>query len=228
MSLARMSAGSGYRYLLRHTAVGDTERAPRKSLTSYYAASGNPTRALARHRLSRPVRRPPRANAATWRGRDRRSDGRPLRPRAQSRPPASSLAGLTRSTRAPRTGSPRRLPGVPTRWPPQRGPQQSWRSGAGESRPVAVGGCRVRPDLHSAEVDQRAVAIGDEAVQAAVAEAHRDATGRPRVDQERLLFTRTGTNSCMQVDTHGMIAAAFDHYGSRSGTRTCTPKWSSP
>lgn len=42
MSLARLSAGSGYRYLLRHTACGDACRETGMALTAYYAASGYP------------------------------------------------------------------------------------------------------------------------------------------------------------------------------------------
>lgn len=42
MSLARLSAGAGYRYLLRHIACGDACREPRMQLTAYYAASGYP------------------------------------------------------------------------------------------------------------------------------------------------------------------------------------------
>lgn len=41
MSLARLSAGSGYRYLIRHTAAGDATRAPEASSVDYYAATGN-------------------------------------------------------------------------------------------------------------------------------------------------------------------------------------------
>jgi len=37
-----MSVGSGYRYLLPHTATGDVPRAAGESLTAYHAASGNP------------------------------------------------------------------------------------------------------------------------------------------------------------------------------------------
>jgi hypothetical protein len=42
MSLARLSAGAGYRYLLRHTACGDVERDVGTPLTAYYTASGYP------------------------------------------------------------------------------------------------------------------------------------------------------------------------------------------
>jgi conjugative relaxase-like TrwC/TraI family protein len=42
MSMARLSAGAGYRYLLRHTAAGDAARPPSTSLVDYYAATGCP------------------------------------------------------------------------------------------------------------------------------------------------------------------------------------------
>lgn len=42
MSISRLSAGAGYRYLLKNIAVGDVALAPRERLTTYYAASGNP------------------------------------------------------------------------------------------------------------------------------------------------------------------------------------------
>jgi TrwC relaxase len=42
MSLHRLSAGAGYRYLIKHTACGDVARDARSSLTAYYASSGYP------------------------------------------------------------------------------------------------------------------------------------------------------------------------------------------
>jgi conjugative relaxase-like TrwC/TraI family protein len=42
MSMARLSAGAGYRYLLRHTAAGDAARSQSTSLVDYYAATGYP------------------------------------------------------------------------------------------------------------------------------------------------------------------------------------------
>jgi hypothetical protein len=42
MSIARLSAGAGYRYLLRHTAAGDAARPQSTSLVDYYAATGYP------------------------------------------------------------------------------------------------------------------------------------------------------------------------------------------
>ena len=42
MTFAKISAGSGYLYLIRHTALGDAEPAGRRDAASYYAAQGNP------------------------------------------------------------------------------------------------------------------------------------------------------------------------------------------
>jgi len=42
MSMHRLSAGSGFRYLLRHIACGDLQRSAAEPLTSYYAAHGYP------------------------------------------------------------------------------------------------------------------------------------------------------------------------------------------
>ena len=41
-SLHRLSAGAGYRYLIKHTACGDAAREAGTPLTAYYAASGYP------------------------------------------------------------------------------------------------------------------------------------------------------------------------------------------
>jgi conjugative relaxase-like TrwC/TraI family protein len=42
MSMARLSAGAGYRYLLRHTAAGDAARPQATPLVDYYASTGYP------------------------------------------------------------------------------------------------------------------------------------------------------------------------------------------
>lgn len=44
MSMARLSAGAGYGYLLRHTAAGDAVRPGSTPLAEYYAATGYPPR----------------------------------------------------------------------------------------------------------------------------------------------------------------------------------------
>ena len=42
MSLHRLSAGAGYKYLLNSTASGDCDRTGATPLTAYYTESGNP------------------------------------------------------------------------------------------------------------------------------------------------------------------------------------------
>jgi hypothetical protein len=42
MTFAKISAGTGYLYLVRHTALGDAEPAGERDAASYYAAQGNP------------------------------------------------------------------------------------------------------------------------------------------------------------------------------------------
>ena len=42
VSIKKMSAGDGYRYLLRTVAVGDGDRSLSTPLTRYYAETGSP------------------------------------------------------------------------------------------------------------------------------------------------------------------------------------------
>ncbi len=42
MTMHRLTAGSGYQYLMRSTASGDCDRPAASDLTTYYTASGNP------------------------------------------------------------------------------------------------------------------------------------------------------------------------------------------
>jgi len=61
-------------------------------------------------------------------------------------------------------------------------------------------------------------ALADPRSQAAVAEAHRAAVHDALAFlQARALFTRTGAGGCAQVPTRGMLAAAFDHWDTRTG-----------
>jgi hypothetical protein len=41
MTFAKISAGTGYLYLVRHTALGDAEPTAERDAASYYAAQGN-------------------------------------------------------------------------------------------------------------------------------------------------------------------------------------------
>jgi len=61
-------------------------------------------------------------------------------------------------------------------------------------------------------------ALADDATRAAVLAGHRAAVEQSlALLTETALFTRTGTRSCAQVTTRGPIAAAFDHWDTRTG-----------
>ena len=61
-------------------------------------------------------------------------------------------------------------------------------------------------------------ALADPKTQAAVVAAHRAAVDEALAFvEDRALFTRVGQRSCAQVPTRGMIAAAFDHWDTRTG-----------
>jgi len=61
-------------------------------------------------------------------------------------------------------------------------------------------------------------ALGDETTQRAVVDAHRDAvTAVLGLVEQRFLHTRVGAQGCAQVATRGMLAAAFDHWDTRTG-----------
>ncbi|MBA3741492.1 MAG: relaxase domain-containing protein [Sporichthya sp.] len=215
MSLARLSAGSGYRYLLKHTACGDCARDAGTSLTSYYAESGYPAgrwfgSGLAGlnggRGLTAGTAVTEEAMAALYgRGHD----------------PVSGAA-LGRAYPTYRTADDRiadavnRLPETLT------GAERQAATDAIETRerarPVkaAVAGF----DLTFTAPKSASVlwALGDPGTQQAIADAHRDAvTSVLSLIEDRFLHTRTGAHSCAQVATRGMLAAGFEHWDTRTG-----------
>ncbi len=220
MSLARMSSGSGYRYLLRSTASADVPRAVGESLTAYYAASGNPP--------------------GRWLGRGLASllvdgtDGAASLV-AGAVVTEAAMAALYGEGRHPVTGEqlgrpyPRYVPSAQRIAEAVAGLPKSLTQAA---RAAAVMAIEARVE---ASPSRRAVAgfdltftvpksasvlwaLGDDRVQAAVVEAHREATAAVLgLIEDRFLFTRTGSGSTVRVATAGMVAAAFDHFDSRAG-----------
>jgi conjugative relaxase-like TrwC/TraI family protein len=215
MSLARLSAGSGYRYLLKHTACGDCARESGTSLTSYYAASGYPAgRWLgsglagldATNGLAVGTAVTEDAMAALFGRGQNPVDGGPL-----------GRAYPTYRTAEERIAEAvRRLPGT------LAGPGRQAAVEAIErrerARPVrsAVAGF----DLTFTMPKSASVlwALGDPDVQQAVVLAHRDAVDAVlRLVEDRFLHTRVGAHSCAQVATRGAVAAAFEHWDTRTG-----------
>src|SRR5665647_735964 len=215
MSMHRLTAGAGYQYLLRHTASGDTDRVGPDGLTGYYAQSGNPPGRWLGSGLagldgdagitqSTVVTEDAMARLF-GQGNDPVS-GAPLgRPYPTFRPAAERIA--TAVAQLPATmGALERQSAIDT----------ITRVELAKPTRAAVAGF----DLTFTVPKSASVlwALADDATRAAVLAGHRAA-----VDQslallaETALFTRTGTRSCAQVTTRGPIAAAFDHWDTRTG-----------
>ncbi|MBA3741817.1 MobF family relaxase [Sporichthya sp.] len=215
MSLARLSAGSGYRYLLRHTACGDACREAGTPLTAYYAASGYPAGRWvgaglagvdAGHGLAAGTLVTEEAMGALYgAGRDPVSGkalglGYPAYRSADERI-AEALAQLPDSLADG-----------------EREAQGAEIEKVERARPVraAVAGF----DLTFTVPKSASVlwALGDETVQLAIVDAHREAvTAVLALVEERFLHTRVGAQGCAQVAARGMLAAEFEHWDTRTG-----------
>jgi conjugative relaxase-like TrwC/TraI family protein len=259
MSMSRLSAGAGYRYLLKNIARGDIDFGPRLLLTptAYYAATGNPpgrwlgtglaglmpgelellaprpTKALPPGALQRPAPRAPEAL----------TPGTPeaiVPPAPEALVPGAvvteeAMAALYGSGHNPLTGEQLGRPCPTYKKPEDRIAEAIAGLPAELSEPArhaAIAAIQARVeaaparsavagfDLTFTAPKSASIlwALGDETVQDAVVEAHREALDAVlELIEDRFLFTRTGTNSCMQVETRGLIAAAFDHYDTRTG-----------
>lgn len=215
MSLARLSAGSGYKYLLRHTACGDACREPGTPLTAYYAASGYPAgrwlgaglpgvyggRGMAVGSVVTEE-----AMAALYGCGHDPVNGKPL----------GSTYPNYRSADERITEALAELPD--TLADDERAARRAEIETVERGRPVpaAVAGF----DLTFTVPKSASVlwALGDEATQLAVVDAHREALAAVLdLVEHRFLHTRVGAQGCAQVATRGMIAAAFDHWDTRTG-----------
>ena len=214
LSIHRLSAGDGFRYLLRHTASHDVNRSAASSLTSYYAASGYPPgrwlgsglAGVAGGRLA-----PGDEVTETQMG---NLYGRGLDP--------VTGAALGRAYRVYRTRAERvadRTAGLDQSLSERQRAAAVTRIEAEERRrrvPNAVAGF----DLTFSPVKSVSAlwAIADKQQQAQIVEAHHEALNDIVVLMEReVAFTRTGAGGVAQLDTRGLIAAAFDHWDSRAG-----------
>ena len=216
MSIARLSAGAGYQYLIRHTACGDVPRHPSQSLTAYYAESGYPP--------------------GTWWGAGLKGlgddDDRVL---AGSVVTEDAMARLFGAGRDPATDTPLGRPYPVFRSTSQRiadavaalpaGLDDGQRAAAIDAVRRSESGRRTRGavagfDLTFSARKSASVLWGlsDPATQAIVLEAHRAAVRDTiALIEDRAVFTRVGARSCAQVPTRGMIAAVFDHWDTRLG-----------
>jgi conjugative relaxase-like TrwC/TraI family protein len=215
MSMHRLTAGAGYQYLLRHTASGDTDRVGPDGLSGYYTESGNPPGRWMGSGLpgldggagivQDAVVTEDAMARLFGQGHDPVS-GEPLGRAYPTFTPASERIATAVAQLPAMMGALERQGAVDT----------ITRVELAKPTRAAVAGF----DLTFTVPKSASVlwALADDATRAAVLAGHRAA-----VDQslallaETALFTRTGTRSCAQVTTRGPIAAAFDHWDTRTG-----------
>ncbi|WP_448390553.1 MobF family relaxase [Microbacterium aurum] len=196
-----MSAGDGYKYLLRAVAAADGERSLSTPLTRYYAEAGTPP--------------------GLWLG-----SGMPAladgRIQAGSRVSEAQLELLLGMGRDPGTGAPlgRAYPEYAASDSGPNGAHSPGSTTSQQPRRRAVAGYDFTFSLpKSASV---LWAIADADVQAKIADAHHNAIDDVLAFMEReLAATRAGEagrgGAVAQVEVTGLIAAAFDHFDSRAG-----------
>jgi conjugative relaxase-like TrwC/TraI family protein len=214
LSIHRLSAGDGYKYLIKHIASADVDRRMATPLTAYYVANGYPPGRWAGSGLPGLGKGEIKAGdevteeqMAALFGRaqdpvDGKQLGRPFRvyrsldERIEARI-ADLPADLNEENRAAAIAEVRRT----------------------ESRVrarQAVAGF----DLTFSPVKSVSAlwATADVGVKEQVAAAHYDAVNDVLdLIQDQAIFTRTGDGGIAQIDTRGAIATAFDHWDTRSG-----------
>ncbi len=218
VSMRVMSAGDGYKYLLRTVAAADGDRSLSTPLTRYYAEAGNP-----------PGRWLGAGVAALGRGEV--SQGAEV-----SEAQLQLLIGMGRD---PITGEPlgRAYPEYRSAseraaervkdLDPGLGPVERGNAVAAIEAEEAARGTRraVAGFDYTFSIPKSASvlwAVADAGVQALVAQAHHAAVAEMVAFIEReVAATRVGATgpdgAAAQVDVSGVIATAFDHYDSRAG-----------
>jgi conjugative relaxase-like TrwC/TraI family protein len=197
VSMRVMSAGEGYKYLLRTVAAGDGQRSLSTPLTRYYSAKGTPPGRWMGSGLS-------------GLGAGRIHEGAEVTEDQLRR-----LIGLGRD---PVNGA-----SLGRAYPEYQGPANPAPSGSAQeivARRRAVAGYDFTFSIpKSASV---LWGVADAATQARIVDAHHVAVSEVVAYMEReVAATRTGTTAfdgaVAQVDVTGLIATAFDHFDSRAG-----------
>ncbi|MBN9610880.1 MAG: relaxase domain-containing protein [Actinobacteria bacterium] len=214
MSLSRMSAGSGFEYLMRHTARGD---APERStaMTRYYVAAGYP--------------------AGVWLGAGLAgvNDGAGLV--VGSVVTEEQMAHLFGAGHDPATGTPLGREYPASARPADRIAAQVAQLPADlppavrEAKIAAVTAAEKARDSRGAVAGfdltfsvPKSVsvlwALSDADVQRAIVAAHHEAVALTiRLIERDVARTRTGRGGSARVPVRGLIAAGFDHHDSRAG-----------
>nr|WP_281362091.1 MobF family relaxase [Cellulomonas humilata] len=217
----RLTAGAGYRYLMKNIASGDCARTSATPLIAYYTESGNPP--------------------GRWLGTGLaglgRADGNGVAPgiAAGTVVVEDALARLFAHGGDPLTGEPLGRPFPTVVHPAERiaaRERELPESMDADARRSAID---TITRIELAKDSPRTIAgfdltftvmksasalwaLGDPRTQQAILDAHRAAVGQAMdMIETSALFTRTGHAGCRQERTRGVLAAAFDHWDSRAG-----------
>jgi len=192
MSMHKLTAGDGYRYLTRHVAAGDAGLGAGDSLTGYYEQSGNPPGRWYGHGLA---------------GLGAESIARLVPGDLVSE---EAMAAVFAHGMDPLTGAPLGRPYARYDKTADAVPGSPETPG----RHAVVG-----YDLTFTVPKSVSVlwALGDDATRAQVHGAHRAALASAlEFVEAKVVRTRVGAAGCRQVGTKGMIAAAFEHWDTRT------------
>ena len=213
MSLHKLSAGGGVTYLLRHTCCGDVQRAAQMPLSAYYTADGYPPGRWLGAGLDGLNRGAGLDGLVDEVGMERLF-GLGLDP--------VTGAPLGKNWPVHKTASQRiaaRIVALPADLPKADRVAAIAMIEAEENRrrtPIAVSGF----DLTLTVPKSVSVlwALADPATQTRIAAAHRNAVAQClQLIEAHALFTRVGSQGVAQVPVRGAIAAAFDHWDTRTG-----------
>lgn len=192
-----MSAGDGYKYLLRTVAAGDGQRSLSTPLTRYYSAKGTPS--------------------GRWMGSGLPGLGSSLI-REGAEVTEAQLQNLIGLGRDPVHGAPLGRAYPDFQRPADPAPPDSAHETAHRRRAVAG------YDFTFSIPKSASVlwGVADAATQSRIVQAHHAAVSEVVAYMEReVAATRTGTaaydGAVAQVDVTGLIATAFDHFDSRAG-----------
>ncbi|WP_433018078.1 MobF family relaxase [Kribbella sp. CA-294648] len=214
LTIHRLTAGEGYKYLLRHVASGDIDRHLSTPLTAYYADAGYPP--------------------GRWTGNGLACLGNG-EIRSGSRVTESQMAALFGRAKDPITGQTLGRPHRVFKSPSAQIQAQidALDSGLGDiEQRAAIEDIRASVmrqksqqavagfDLTFSPVKSVSAlwATTDVGTQEQIVAAHHDAVADVlRLIEQHAIRTRTADEGISQIDTRGIIGAAFDHWDTRSG-----------
>jgi conjugative relaxase-like TrwC/TraI family protein len=214
LSIHRLTAGDGYKYLLRHIASGDVDRRMATSLTTYYTAFGCPAgrwmgtglRGLGAGQLIPGSEVSEEQMAALFGHAQDPLTGRPLgRPYPTYKSPSERIQDQIRVLDPRLSESERQLEIE------QIGKREMRR----KTQQAVAGFDLTFSPVKSVSALWATTGVG---TQEQIVAAHHDAIRDVlELIEQHAAFTRTGDQGVAQLDVRGLIAAAFDHWDARSG-----------